>query len=90
MSDRDEFGRLEDDELRREAAEERHKRRMIFGPCLCGGDMPGHCPGPNNCPMQEHEDEPEDSPYCECNESPTEDEFASNHCSACGKELPYV
>ena len=21
------------------------------GSCRCGGDMPGRCPGPNNCPM---------------------------------------
>ena len=20
--------------------------------CRCGGDMPGHCPGPANCPME--------------------------------------
>lgn len=29
----------------------------------------------------------EDSPYCECNLEATEDEEASNKCSACGKAL---
>lgn len=34
------------------------------------------------------DDEPgNDSPFCECNEQPTEDEDASNQCFACGKPL---
>lgn len=31
--------------------------------CRCGGDMPGHCPGPASCPMcapEPEEDEAED------------------------------
>ena len=27
------------------------------------------------------------SPYCECGQSPIEDELASNSCFSCGKEL---
>lgn len=27
--------------------------------CQCGGDMPGHCPGPANCPMCQPRDEDE-------------------------------
>ena len=34
-----------------------------------------------------YEDEDDDSPYCECNEIPTEDEDASNTCASCGKPL---
>ena len=25
--------------------------------CECGGDMPGRCPGPRNCPMCQPDDE---------------------------------
>lgn len=35
------------EEYFRDAAEERSARRG----CKCGGDMPGYCPGPENCPM---------------------------------------
>jgi hypothetical protein len=28
--------------------------------CQCLFEMPGHCPGPDNCPMQEKDDEEED------------------------------
>ena len=28
--------------------------------CQCGGDMPGRCPGPANCPMCESTDDGED------------------------------
>ena len=39
-----------------ELAEDRSRRRA----CQCGDDMPGHCPGPENCPMcQEDDDEGE-------------------------------
>lgn len=41
-----------DDQLadyRREAAEEREAKRRHT--CQCGGDMPGKCPGLENCPM---------------------------------------
>lgn len=45
---RDEFdiGYLDD---MREAAEERAAKRRHA--CQCAGDMPGKCPGPENCPM---------------------------------------
>ena len=34
------------------------------------------------------DDEPDSgSPYCECGNSPIEEELASNRCSACGKAL---
>ena len=29
----------------------------------------------------------DDSPYCECGEDPIEEESATGHCFACGKEL---
>ena len=78
-----------DEDEKRDAAEERKRRRGIWG-CKCGAyrDMPGYCPGPRNCPMV-GVDDPDDALYCECNESPTEDEFASDTCSACGKRLGY-
>ena len=25
--------------------------------CQCSGEMPGHCPGPRNCPMCEQDDD---------------------------------
>lgn len=58
MSDRDESGRyIPDDDERREAWLERRRQRMIWGPCRCGTDLPGVCPGPSNCPLQQMEDE---------------------------------
>ena len=59
MSDYDESGRRvpDYDELR-EAHEARKRHNRIWGPCRCGGDMPGTCPGVSQCPMQqEGEDE---------------------------------
>ena len=38
---------------------------------------------------QQQEIKPIPCPYCVCNEQPTEDEFASDVCSACGKQLGY-
>ena len=37
---------LEAREARANARDERRAQR-----CRCGDDMPGHCPGPANCPM---------------------------------------
>jgi hypothetical protein len=37
---------------------EREARRARV--CRCGGDMPGHCPGPAACPMCESSDDDED------------------------------
>jgi hypothetical protein len=34
-------------------------------------------------------DDKDDSQFCECDEQPTEDEFASSVCAACGKHLEY-
>lgn len=31
------------------------------GRCQCGGDMPGRCPGPANCPMCQPEEEEEET-----------------------------
>lgn len=31
--------------------------RPISDRCKCGGDMPGRCPGPRNCPMCDDEEE---------------------------------
>ena len=36
------------------ARQERNAQR-----CKCGGDMPGTCPGPAFCPMEQDEDEDE-------------------------------
>jgi hypothetical protein len=47
-------------DLLHEAKMERRQRVRLFGPCQCGDDMPGSCPGPANCPMCQ-EDEPEDA-----------------------------
>lgn len=45
----------EDDDLRREAIDERRNRR---GGCRCGyPDWPGQCPGWQNCPVHGTEDE---------------------------------
>lgn len=37
------------DDYRREAAEDRANKHRHA--CQCTGDMPGTCPGPENCPM---------------------------------------
>jgi hypothetical protein len=50
------------EELRREVIDERRAWRRA-NQCRCGGDMPGHCPGPHACPMcapEPEEDEAED------------------------------
>jgi len=40
-----------DEDLRREAIDERRRQRRLHG-CLCGWpDWPGACPGPANCPV---------------------------------------
>lgn len=44
----DTLDRDEDDDLRREDIDERHARRRASA-CQCGGDLPGRCPGPQNC-----------------------------------------
>jgi hypothetical protein len=48
-----------DADLLREAWLERRRRyRLLWGPCVCGDDLPGRCPGRENCPYaQEDEDE---------------------------------
>lgn len=39
-----------DEDDRREAIDQRRARRRAG--CLCGyPDWPGHCPGPENCPV---------------------------------------
>lgn len=39
--------------------EEARASRRFRDACRCGGDMPGRCPGPANCPMcQDDEEEP--------------------------------
>ncbi len=54
MSDFDERGhRIPDDDELREAIDARRRRSWLFGPCRCGFEMPGTCPGPANCPLQE-------------------------------------
>lgn len=57
MSDYDDRGRREPDpdELY-DAWLERRRRNRIYGPCRCGKDLPGTCPGPANCPMCEEEE----------------------------------
>ena len=42
----DEDREYEAREARADACEDRAGSR-----CRCGDDMPGHCPGPANCPM---------------------------------------
>jgi len=43
-------------------------------------------------PVQPAQDQPleyfDDSPYCECDLEPTEEEMASMTCSCCGKQIP--
>lgn len=45
----------EREELALDAAWERRQRNRRFA-CRCGGDMPGNCPGPANCPMCDDDD----------------------------------
>lgn len=33
--------------------------------CRCGGDMPGRCPGPANCPLCEEVEEEDDDDAAE-------------------------
>lgn len=58
MSDFDEHGRREydHDELR-DAWIARRARARRNGPCRCGTDLPGTCPGPANCPQQQVEED---------------------------------
>lgn len=50
---------IDDDDFYEERAEARRERRALYRAthCQCGGDMPGHCPGPAACPMCEQEKE---------------------------------
>lgn len=48
----------ERDEIDYDAWDDRRAKRAQA--CQCGGDMPGRCPGPANCPMCQNEDETED------------------------------
>ena len=45
-----------DEDERRDALEARRSKRYK-GACRCGTEMPGRCPGPENCPMCEEDDE---------------------------------
>lgn len=49
-----------DEDLRHEAIDEERARRRATV-CQCGDDLPGHCPGPRNCPYSNFEDEDEDA-----------------------------
>ena len=51
--------RDEDDELRREDADARRARRRATA-CQCGDDLPGFCPGPQNCPYSDFAQADED------------------------------
>lgn len=44
------------DELRAEARIERQRRRSATQ-CQCGNDLPGSCPGPENCPCAATDDD---------------------------------
>ncbi len=44
-----------DEDLRREAILERRRARKRG--CECGDDLPGHCPGRDQCPYASHEEE---------------------------------
>jgi len=48
-----------DEDERREAIDER-RAYLRATRCRCGGDMPGHCPGPAFCPMCDDDDKEED------------------------------
>lgn len=41
-----------DEDLRIEAMMERRAARRRRS-CQCGSDLPGHCPGPENCPYSD-------------------------------------
>jgi hypothetical protein len=47
------------DEYRMEAREGRQQHLRRYA-CQCGGDMPGRCPGPANCPMCQEDEEDAD------------------------------
>ena len=54
------MGREEDDEdLRREAIDERRVRRRATR-CQCGDDLPGFCTGPANCPYSDFNKDPKE------------------------------
>ncbi len=44
-----------DEDLRREAIDERRARNRATR-CQCGNDLPGHCPGPMFCPYSDFND----------------------------------
>jgi hypothetical protein len=52
------FNEDRDEDLRREAIDERRRRR--WRGCLCPGDMPGFCPGAEQCPLHGETMEDED------------------------------
>lgn len=56
MSDFERGRRIPDMDEREEAHEQRHRRRSMMSRCQCAGgeEMPGRCPGPENCPMVDH------------------------------------
>ena len=47
------------DDLRDALEERARSRRGALGACRCGNDLPGRCPGPDNCPMCDDDQEPE-------------------------------
>lgn len=46
---------MTEQEVAYERAQERHRRNA--NRCQCRGDMPGRCPGPENCPCVDREEE---------------------------------
>lgn len=47
-----------DEDDRREAIRERRLLRRRTR-CVCGDDLPGHCPGPESCPYSGYNDDEE-------------------------------
>ena len=45
-----------DDDLRREAIDQRRQRARVTR-CKCTDDVPGRCPGPRNCSYGDDDDE---------------------------------
>lgn len=43
----------EDDDYDERMEAEAHRRSRRAHGCRCGSDMPGRCPGPDNCPLCE-------------------------------------
>lgn len=56
--------------------------RCINNPCQLPPDHEGPCSS-----ADPDDDERDDNPYCDCGNIPSEEEDASNRCSACGKRL---